>query len=100
MQSNRPSSRNASSVALAPPLNAWLGAAVQLGVGKILASDALSKSGGQGHAYRNTWAGAYDYQISKRTDVYTAVGNGEYAGFRSSSLFALMPPLPLAPQRR
>lgn len=50
-----------------------VGAAVQLAVGKILASDAFSKSGGQGHAYRNTWAVAYDYQISKRTDVYTAV---------------------------
>jgi predicted porin len=50
-----------------------IGAEVRLGMGRILASDAFSKSGGRGHAVRNTWAVAYDYQLSKRTDIYGAV---------------------------
>ena len=49
-----------------------LGTAIQLGTGRILASDGFSKSGGQGDAIRNTFSVAYDYPLSKRTDVYAA----------------------------
>jgi predicted porin len=49
-----------------------LGVAIPLGTGSILASDAYSKSGGNGSSIRNTWAVAYDYPLSKRTDVYAA----------------------------
>jgi predicted porin len=49
-----------------------LGTAIQVGTGRILASDGFSKSGGQGHSVRNTFSMAYDYPLSKRTDVYTA----------------------------
>ncbi len=49
-----------------------LGTAIELGTGRILASDGFSKSGGQGDAVRNTFSIAYDYSLSKRTDVYAA----------------------------
>ncbi|WP_175103590.1 porin [Pararobbsia alpina] len=49
-----------------------LGTAIQVGPGKILASDGFSKSGGQGDFIRNTFSVAYDYPLSKRTDVYGA----------------------------
>jgi predicted porin len=44
-----------------------------VGVGRILGSDAYSKSSGHSSVYRNTWAISYDYPLSKRTDVYAAV---------------------------
>ncbi len=51
-----------------------LGVSIPLGGGKILASDAFSRSNGGGESMtRNTWAVGYDYSLSKRTDVYVAV---------------------------
>jgi predicted porin len=48
------------------------GFSIPLGDGRILGSDAYSKSTGKSNAYRNTWALSYDYSLSKRTDVYAA----------------------------
>lgn len=50
-----------------------LGASVSIDVGRLLASDAYSKSSGGSDVMRNTWAVGYDYPLSKRTDVYVAV---------------------------
>ncbi|MFM0736389.1 porin [Paraburkholderia xenovorans] len=50
-----------------------LGFSIPVGQGHILGSDAYSKSSGHSTVYRNTWALGYDYSLSKRTDVYTAV---------------------------
>lgn len=50
-----------------------LGFAIPVGVGRILGSDAYSKSTGHSSVYRNTWALSYDYPLSKRTDLYAAV---------------------------
>ncbi|WP_233836659.1 porin [Paraburkholderia sp. ZP32-5] len=50
-----------------------LGFSIPVGVGRILGSDAYSKSSGHSSVYRNTWALSYDYPLSKRTDVYAAV---------------------------
>ncbi|MFP3600498.1 porin [Paraburkholderia sp. SIMBA_053] len=52
---------------------AQIGFAIPVGVGRILGSDAYSKSSGHASVYRNTWALSYDYPLSKRTDVYAAV---------------------------
>lgn len=49
-----------------------LGVSVPIGNGRILASDAYSKSSGGRSVYRNTWAVAYDYSLSRRTDIYAA----------------------------
>jgi len=50
-----------------------LGFSIPVGVGRILGSDAYSKSSGHSSVYRNSWALSYDYPLSKRTDVYAAV---------------------------
>lgn len=50
-----------------------LGFAIPVGAGRILGSDAYSKSSGNSSVYRNTWALSYDYSLSKRTDLYAAV---------------------------
>jgi predicted porin len=50
-----------------------VGFAIPVGIGRILGSDACSKSTGHSSVYRNTWALSYDYPLSKRTDVYAAV---------------------------
>lgn len=49
-----------------------LGFSIPVGVGRILGSDAYSKSSGASAVYRNTWAIGYDYPLSKRTDLYAA----------------------------
>ena len=49
-----------------------LGFSIPVGVGRILGSDAYSKSSGGSSVYRNTWAISYDYPLSKRTDIYAA----------------------------
>lgn len=49
-----------------------LGFSIPVGVGSVLGSDAYSKSSGGSSVYRNTWAIAYDYPLSKRTDIYAA----------------------------
>ncbi|CAB3747993.1 porin [Paraburkholderia solisilvae] len=49
-----------------------LGFSIPVGVGRILGSDAYSKSSGNSSVYRNTWALSYDYPLSKRTDLYAA----------------------------
>nr|WP_224788858.1 porin [Pandoraea terrae] len=49
-----------------------LGASVPLGGGSVMASYAYTKSSGASDVSRNTWAVGYDYNLSKRTDVYTA----------------------------
>lgn len=50
-----------------------LGFSWAVGPGQVLASDAYSHSTGASNVSRNTWAVGYDYQVSKRTDVYVAV---------------------------
>ncbi|KLU24920.1 hypothetical protein EOS_17635 [Caballeronia mineralivorans PML1(12)] len=50
-----------------------VGFEIPVGIGRILGSDAYSKSTGHSSVYRNTWALSYDYPLSKRTDVYAAV---------------------------
>jgi predicted porin len=50
-----------------------IGFSIPVGVGRILGSDAYSKSSGHSSVYRNSWALSYDYPLSKRTDVYAAV---------------------------
>jgi predicted porin len=50
-----------------------IGFSIPAGLGRILGSDAYSKSTGHSSVYRNTWALSYDYPLSKRTDVYAAV---------------------------
>jgi predicted porin len=64
-----------------------LGVAIPVGTGKILASDAYSRSNGQESMVRNTWAVGYDYPLSKRTDVYLAV-LGDHATRLSSGYTA------------
>jgi predicted porin len=49
-----------------------LGFSAPIGNGRILGSDAYSKSSGASNVYRNTWALSYDYSLSKRTDIYVA----------------------------
>jgi predicted porin len=49
-----------------------LGFSMPLGPGRVLGSDAYSKSSGASSVYRNTWALAYDYPLSNRTDIYAA----------------------------
>ncbi|BBU30756.1 porin [Burkholderia sp. THE68] len=50
-----------------------LGFSIPVGIGRILGSDAYSKSSGNSSVYRNTWALSYLYPLSKRTDLYAAV---------------------------
>jgi predicted porin len=50
-----------------------VGFAIPVGIGRILGSDAYSKSTGHSSVYRNTWALSYDYPLSQRTDIYAAV---------------------------
>ncbi|MFM0720855.1 porin [Paraburkholderia strydomiana] len=50
-----------------------IGFSIPVGVGRILGSDAYSKSSGHSSVYRNSWALSYDYPLSRRTDVYAAV---------------------------
>jgi len=49
-----------------------LGVSIPVGVGRVLGSDAYSKSSGGRNVYRNTWAIGYEYPLSKRTDIYAA----------------------------
>ncbi|WP_309491347.1 porin [Trinickia mobilis] len=49
-----------------------IGFSIPVGLGRILGSDAYSKSSGGSTVYRNTWAIGYDYPLSKRTDIYAA----------------------------
>jgi predicted porin len=64
-----------------------LGFSWAVGPGQVLASDAYSHSTGASNVSRNTWAVGYDYQISKRTDVYVAV-LGDRASKMSSGFTA------------
>ncbi|WP_152766755.1 porin [Paraburkholderia franconis] len=50
-----------------------IGFSIPVGLGRILGSDAYSKSSGHSSVYRNTWALSYDYALSKRPDMYVAV---------------------------
>lgn len=50
-----------------------LGLAVPIGAGKALASYMHSKSSGASQASRSTIAVGFDYNLSRRTDVYAAV---------------------------
>ncbi|MDB5833923.1 MAG: porin [Caballeronia sp.] len=50
-----------------------VGFAIPVGIGRILGSDAYSKSTGHSSVYRNTWSLSYDYPLSTRTDIYAAV---------------------------
>jgi predicted porin len=50
-----------------------IGFSIPVGLGRILGSDAYSKSSGHSSVYRNTWALSYDYPLSTRTDIYAAV---------------------------
>jgi predicted porin len=50
-----------------------LGFSIPVGLGRILGSDAYSKSSGNSSVHRNTWALSYLYPLSKRTDLYAAM---------------------------
>jgi predicted porin len=49
-----------------------LGVSIPFGGGNVLASYAYTRSTGASDVKRNTWALGYDYNLSKRTDVYVA----------------------------
>lgn len=48
------------------------GVSVPMGGGKVLASYGHTRSSGASEVKRNSWALGYDYELSKRTDVYAA----------------------------
>ena len=48
------------------------GVSVPVGGGSLLASYGHTRSSGASEGRRNSWALGYDYQLSKRTDVYAA----------------------------
>lgn len=50
-----------------------VGISVPVGAGHVLASFVRSKTSGGSGVSRNTLAAGYDYNLSKRTDVYTAI---------------------------
>jgi len=60
-----------------------LGAAVPLGAGRLMASAARTTREVQGGAetHRTTWAAGYDYNLSKRTDLYAIYLRDQLTGY-------------------
>jgi predicted porin len=68
-----------------------LGASVPVGAGKILAGWAQTKRTGTGLAdiKRNTTTVGYDYNLSKRTDLYAMAMNDRITGFDNGNSFGV-----------
>lgn len=65
------------------------GASVPIGAGRALASYAYTKMVGSMNTTRNTWSVGYDYNFSKRTDVYAAYLNDRITGLSSGNTFGV-----------
>ncbi|WP_244120029.1 porin [Burkholderia gladioli] len=65
------------------------GASVPIGAGRALASYAYTKMVGSMNTTRNTWSVGYDYNLSKRTDVYAAYLNDRITGLSSGNTFGV-----------
>ncbi|WP_153098789.1 porin [Paraburkholderia hayleyella] len=63
------------------------GVSVPAGTGKILASYAYSHDSGGLDLTRQTWALAYDYPFSKRTDLYAGYLNDHISGQSNGNTF-------------
>jgi len=63
------------------------GVSVPLGGGRVLASYAYARSTGASDVKRNTWAVGYDYNLSKRTDVYAAFFTDKVSGLSRGRTF-------------
>lgn len=68
-----------------------LGAAVPVGAGRILLSAAQTRKAETAVASvrRTTWALAYDYDLSKRTDLYAVVMRDAVTNLQSGTTFAV-----------
>ena len=60
---------------------------VPLGGGSVLASYAYTKSSGTSNVNRKTWALGYDYNLSKRTDIYAAYMNDKVSSMSGGDTF-------------
>ncbi|MBV8156461.1 MAG: porin [Dyella sp.] len=70
--------------------NGQLGASVPIGAGSLLASYAYDKTENNvGNFKRNTAAVAYDYNLSKRTDVYAAYYWDKISGVEHGDTFGV-----------
>jgi len=71
-------------------INGQVGASVPIGAGSLLASYAYDKTmNGVGNFKRNTFAIAYDYNLSKRTDVYAAYFYDKITGIEQGDTFGV-----------
>lgn len=66
-----------------------LGVSVPLGGGRVMASYAYTKNSGANTSSRNTWALGYDYDLSKRTDLYAAYLNDKVSGLDAGNTFGV-----------
>lgn len=70
--------------------NGQIGASVPIGAGNLLASYAYDKTtNSQSSFKRNTFALAYDYNLSKRTDVYAAYYYDKITGIEQGDTFGI-----------
>ncbi|KAI3596180.1 Outer membrane porin [Cupriavidus necator H850] len=70
--------------------NGQVGASVPIGAGNVLASYAYGKTENAiGDFKRNTFAVAYDYNLSKRTDVYAAYYYDKITGIEHGDTFGV-----------
>ena len=71
-------------------VNGQFGASVPIGAGSLLASYAYDKTDNSlGDFKRNTFAMAYDYNLSKRTDVYAAYYYDKITGIEHGDTFGV-----------
>lgn len=71
-------------------VNGQFGASVPIGAGSLLASYAYDKTDDSlGDFKRNTFAVAYDYNLSKRTDVYAAYYYDKITGIEHGDTFGV-----------
>ncbi|VVE41087.1 porin [Pandoraea horticolens] len=66
-----------------------LGMSVPLGAGSVMASFAYTKNSGMNDTSRSTWALGYDYDLSKRTDLYAAYLNDKVSGLEAGNTFGV-----------
>lgn len=66
-----------------------VGASVPVGRGKVLVSYAYTHNTGASDATRNTWTLGYDYNLSKRTDVYVAYMSDHASDLSSGSSYGV-----------
>ncbi|SPA48902.1 putative outer membrane porin (fragment) [Cupriavidus taiwanensis] len=71
-------------------IDGQFGASVPIGAGNLLASYAYGKvDNSLGDFKRNTFAVAYDYNLSKRTDVYAAYYYDKITGIEHGDTFGV-----------